>query len=1579
MPVAESGARPISARSARTMLVAAAMVAVAVLGFAVPVAGLVATHTSAAPHAGVAVHSPYDLGGLSAPTSASPRLSPIPSLSHGAAAPAAIPPAPQLGHFQLPGPHPAAWGTAAIPPGAEALNALQPRAASGSGGNPANGTAAWQNRFCAGLWPYAANDSASQAYYWDGCYGHDEPGIESYSPLAGSGGNVSWTVTLPVDRNATANQSDLYSAIWFGLTLNDPLAWMHQCFLELQFYPDQTFTNGPGLPNPAWTVNGAWIGAAVAWQIEAATGYEDPCFYQPLFNGSATGGASYFNMSQGDHIVVTFSGWSTSAYGENLTIDDLTTGTSSIVNLWDFAGNYPLNPSYSTNTYENGLQWTPGGEYPAVFAFENGHAGNPSWPSNNPYGGCSPGKPPANAFYSSVPCPSYDPGSWSNDTAVPWHISSPTFFNGESSDAHPAQVAFTQDFGGVGAISQIGGGSCDGQLGSAWCSYPWYSYSCAAQAFEFGATDYPGVSADFGQFNEYSPVLETNGLGFGYYPPTNFSMPTCGQASFNVTVATSGVPGGAVYFLSHADYAPTNVSGLLAGNYSIYPAVPAGAYFQGWTVSGGAHLLGSPNDTWATLVVTANGSVTAWFTTSPTWTNVTFDDVGTTVAGTIVVSPTRTFTNGIPLGIVSSGTTLKLAPGVYGVQALPPAGANFTQWSTAGAGLSLAPDQFPYAWLDVNGLGGNVTLTAQYAASSLLDYAYVIPSGFGTIELNGTNYSSASVVSLPVGAYPLVAEPANGWGFAGWGYGSSGVMTDFNASTFISLENSASFSPTYIIAYFVATVTYNVTLNDSPTSAGTVSIYGPFSGLPSGTTVPVVPGDTTVYAFASSGWNFTGWEVDNSSAAWIFAPNESSSAVQINGSVTITAEYASAPVGTIHFYVSPAGTGFVQFNGGTLGLCCGQTATASNGTYPISGYGNGSYYLLGLVANGSGTIVPTFSATFLNFTAWVGGAAGDANVTAYFAPFPPPPPPGLPVTFVSTEPNGVSATIGGTPVGNGGTLWLTPGTYAVALSAGTNTGAFDGWTATPGLSLGNAGSLNTSLVLTTSGGTLTAIVAPFAVPAMLVSPSPTEVGVATTFHGIANGTTGPYSYSWTGLPGGCASANVTTLVCTPTTAGTFSIQLGATDVFGDVGLSPTFSLVVVAGLTVVSVGGNPAAVDVGVPTTIATTTVGGVGTLEANYTALPTGCTEPAGSPLSFSCTPTAVGVQGVSVTVTDGLNVNASGSGTLTVNPVPSVATFTASLTTTDVGVATTLTATVAGGTAPFSYGYTGLPTGCTSSNAASLSCTPTASGASVVTVTVTDADHLTATQTLSVTVNPAPAVSSFTASRAAVDVGLETVLTAVAAGGTGTLSYAYTGLPTGCASANALSVSCTPTAAGSATVTITATDGIGGVGKSALTVTVNAKPTIASATFAPGTVDTGSATTLTVSATGGTGSLVYSYSGLPSGCSSSDTATLSCTPSSSGTFSVGVTVTDSLGAAANSSASLTVNEGSSGGILGLPGAIGYALIGLLVVVIVIVAIVWMMRGRGKAPAKDAGPATPSSGDSSAPTTTGPDSGTPK
>ena len=74
------------------------------------------------------------------------------------------------------------------------------------------------------------------------------------------------------------------------------------------------------------------------------------------------------------------------------------------------------------------------------------------------------------------------------------------------------------------------------------------------------------------------------------------------------------------------------------------------------------------------------------------------------------------------------------------------------------------------------------------------------------------------------------------------------------------------------------------------------------------------------------------------------------------------------------------------------------------------------------------------------------------------------------------------------------------------------------------------------------------------------------------------------------------------------------------------------------------------------------------------------------------------------------------------------------------------------------------------------------------------------------------------------------------------------------------------------------------------------------------PSSIPVSSTTYLNVTATGGTSPLYFAYSGLPSGCSSANTAALTCVPTAAGRFNVTVTVTDAGGASATRNTSLVV-----------------------------------------------------------------------
>ncbi|MCI4340386.1 MAG: hypothetical protein L3J73_03865, partial [Thermoplasmata archaeon] len=71
---------------------------------------------------------------------------------------------------------------------------------------------------------------------------------------------------------------------------------------------------------------------------------------------------------------------------------------------------------------------------------------------------------------------------------------------------------------------------------------------------------------------------------------------------------------------------------------------------------------------------------------------------------------------------------------------------------------------------------------------------------------------------------------------------------------------------------------------------------------------------------------------------------------------------------------------------------------------------------------------------------------------------------------------------------------------------------------------------------------------------------------------VFGGSTGPFTYSWSGLPTGCGSSNTAQLVCTPSEVGQFQVVATVTTPQGDFG----------AGMATVPVTLNPSNVVSGV-------------------------------------------------------------------------------------------------------------------------------------------------------------------------------------------------------------------------------------------------------------------------------------------------------------------------------------------------------------------------------------------------------------
>lgn len=275
-------------------------------------------------------------------------------------------------------------------------------------------------------------------------------------------------------------------------------------------------------------------------------------------------------------------------------------------------------------------------------------------------------------------------------------------------------------------------------------------------------------------------------------------------------------------------------------------------------------------------------------------------------------------------------------------------------------------------------------------------------------------------------------------------------------------------------------------------------------------------------------------------------------------------------------------------------------------------------------------------------------------------------------------------------------------------------------------------------------------------------PGTLDVGQSLTLE-VSVGDWPPVTYSYSGLPSGCASVDLPTLSCVVTTVGqctpTVTISAG-------LGVSITASTNVTVALS--SSSPPPAALGVllaAVPSvlheneslTLIASASGGTAPMAFSYAGLPPGCTTQ--DRFYVSCAPSTTGNFTVTVTVTDTVPQSANASAEVMVLPAAAPAPtppspLAVSLTSYDGTLSTgsplLLVASVSGGIGPFSFVYSGLPGGCSSANVSSLSCIPTATGSFTVSVVVSDTAHTTATAStlLTLAAPPTPTTSGTTTS---------------------------------------------------------------------------------------------------------------------------------------------------------------------------------------------------------------------------------------
>jgi hypothetical protein len=370
--------------------------------------------------------------------------------------------------------------------------------------------------------------------------------------------------------------------------------------------------------------------------------------------------------------------------------------------------------------------------------------------------------------------------------------------------------------------------------------------------------------------------------------------------------------------------------------------------------------------------------------------------------------------------------------------------------------------------------------------------------------------------------------------------------------------------------------------------------------------------------------------------------------------------------------------------------------------------------------------------------------------------------------------------------------------------------------------------------------------------------------------------------------------------------------------------------------TLVISGTLPGTGTVAVAYTGSLTVSGGNGTYTWTATGLPTGLSGSSANTatLTVSGTPTRAGTYNVNVKASD----SNSNSTTYTVSIVvaaPATPTISGTLPVSgNVGTAYTGTLTASGGTAPYTWAVTGLPTGVTSSGTSSstltISGTPTAAATYAVAVTLTDANSGSSYYNVSVVIAgpKPPTISGALPATGTVNIPYTGSLTVV--GGTAPYTWTVTGLPAGVTatgtSTPTITVAGTPTVAGTNAVSVGVTDANANSAtpyKVSIVINPPVGKTLVISPTTLGVLNNGGAITpITVTATPAT-TAPYTWNvavgALPEGLvlnngtttsatsitSTSNSITISGTPTATGPYSFTLSITDSVSPAGTGSQS--------------------------------------------------------------------------
>ena len=414
----------------------------------------------------------------------------------------------------------------------------------------------------------------------------------------------------------------------------------------------------------------------------------------------------------------------------------------------------------------------------------------------------------------------------------------------------------------------------------------------------------------------------------------------------------------------------------------------------------------------------------------------------------------------------------------------------------------------------------------------------------------------------------------------------------------------------------------------------------------------------------------------------------------------------------------------------------------------------------------------------------------------------------------------------------------------------------------------------------------------------------------------ATGGTGTLTYTLTSVPGLNFNANNRTLSGTPDTAATTTLTYEVTDTNG-ANTNATFTVIVSDGLALTASGDQNYTLDTEIPDLQLPAATGGTAPLIYTLTgpgdsALPGGL---AFGTRTLSGTPDMAATTTLTYAVSDANGASTSVDFTVTVNAslalnTPANQNYTQGTAITDLQLPE-----ATGGTGTLTYTLTSVPGLNFTPGTRTLSGTPGTAGTTLLTYEVSDANNASTSVDFTVIVNASLTLTASGDQNYTQGTAINNLELPVATGGTGTLTYTLTSVPGLNFNANNRTLSGTPSAAATTELTYTATDDNGSTAMDTFTVIVAAGVAVTAPNDQTYTMNTAITGLTLPEATGGTGTLTYTLTGLgglPGGLDfNAGTRILSGTPSTAGTTTLTYMVTDTNNASTSVDFTVIVNAG--------------------------------------------------------------------